>query len=184
MGEAGERGGVAALAEGAGVGFARHKDVEGEAAQSGDDARVGADAGWLLGGGDVPDMVRGVLDAPMGAGGIGRDRGGERCVGDVEGGFVRQPEQPGFGIPGRDGGLDLNDCGDIGMPVGAGERAGRVEDGDGVDFVPIAAAVADPDDVVWDAGCSDMVDRPFQHRLIVLDLDDEADVAGRCCQHG
>ena len=45
--ETGESCAVAVLAEGAGAGFAVHQDVEGEAAQSGDDARQSGRA-WLL----------------------------------------------------------------------------------------------------------------------------------------
>jgi hypothetical protein len=176
--ESGESGAVAVLAEGTGAGFSGHEDVEGKAAQSGDDARIGSDPGSILGEGDVADVVRGIFDTPMSADGFGGNLGGERCIGDVEGGLVGQLEQAGFGIAGGDGALDLDDGGDVGMPVGTGERAGRMEDGDGAGFVAIAAAVAGPDDVVWGAGCGDMVDRLFQRRLIVLDLDDEADVAG------
>ena len=177
MVETGERGAVAVLAEGAGFGSADRKDVEGETSQPGDDARVVSDPGAILGEGDVSDIVRRIFDAPMSADGAGGDPGRERCVGDVEGGIVGQLEQAGFGIAGGDGAFDLNDGGDMGLPVGAGERAGRVEDGDNAGFVAIAAAVAGPEDVVWGAGCGDMVDRLFQRRLIVLDLDDEADVA-------
>lgn len=132
--ESGESCAVAVLAEGAGAGFAVHQDVEGEAAQSGDDARVGSDPGSILGEGDVSDIVGGIFDAPVCADGLCDDGGGERGVGDVEGGIVCQLEQPGFGIACGDCALDLNDGGD-------------------------------------------MVDRLFQRRLIVLDLDDEADVA-------
>ena len=88
-----------------------------------------------------------------------------------------QLEQAGFGIAGGDCALDLNDGGDKGKPFGAGERAGGIEDGDGAGFVTIAAAVAGLEDVVWGARCGDMVDRLLQRRLIVLDLDDEVDVA-------
>ena len=176
--ESGESGAIAVLAEGSCAGFSDHKDVEGEAAQSGDDTWVGADPGSILCEGDVSDIVGGIFDTPMCADGLGGDRGGERCVGDIEGGIVCQLEQPGFGIACGDGALDLNDGCDMRMPVGIGERAGGVEDGDDAGFVAIAAAVAGPDDVVWAARSGDMVDRLFQRRLIVLDLDDEADVAG------
>ena len=43
--ESGESCAVAVLAECAGADFAGHQDVESEAAQSGDDARVGSDPG-------------------------------------------------------------------------------------------------------------------------------------------
>ena len=175
--ESGESCAVAVLAEGAGAGFAGHEDVEGEAAQSGDDARVGSDPGSILGEGDVSDIVGGIFDAPVCADGLCGDGGGERGVGDVEGGIVCQLEQPGFGIACGDCALDLNDGGDMRMPVGAGERAGGIEDGDDAGFVTIAAAAAGLDDVVWAARSGDMADRLFQRRLIVLDLDDEADVA-------
>ena len=97
MFESGESCAVAVLAEGAGGGFAVHEDVEGEAAQSGDDARVGSDPGSILGEGDVSDIVGGIFDAPVCADGLCGEGGGERGVGDVEGGIVGELEQPGFG---------------------------------------------------------------------------------------
>ena len=90
----------------------------------------------------------------MCADGLGGDGGGEGCVGDVEGGVVCQLEQAGFGIAGGDCAFDMNDGGDMGMPVGAGERAGGIEGGDGAGFVTIAASVAGPEDVVCRMGRS------------------------------
>ncbi len=71
-----------------------------------------------------------------------------------------QLEQPGFGIACGDGALDLNDGCDMRMPVGIGERAGGVEDGDDAGFVAIAAAVAGLDDVVWAARSGDISGSP------------------------
>ena len=47
------------------------QQVQGKAAQQGEEAGVMADAAGILTQGDIPDIVKTVLDAPMGADGVG-----------------------------------------------------------------------------------------------------------------
>jgi hypothetical protein len=68
--------------------------------------------------------------------------GGERGIGDVEGGLGGVAPQPGLGIAGEDIALDPDDGGDVGVPVGAGEFVGGIEDADDAGFVAVASFVA------------------------------------------
>lgn len=64
------------------------QQVEGKAPQQGKDPGVMADAAGILTQGDIPNIVKTVLDAPMGAdgvGGVGRRSG---CGGQVIGCFL------------------------------------------------------------------------------------------------
>ncbi len=85
MVEARESSAVAVLIEG--VGSVCLEDVEGEAAQSGEHARIGADARAILAEGDIAAVVEGSLDPPVSADDLGGAGGGERDVGDVESGL-------------------------------------------------------------------------------------------------
>jgi len=73
-----ETGPVAVLAER--VGLVGLEDVEGEAAQAGEHARIGADARAVFAQGDVAAVVRGILDLPVRADGLGSASGGDRSV--------------------------------------------------------------------------------------------------------
>jgi len=68
--------------------------------------------------------------------------GGEWGIGDVEGSLGGVAQQPGPGIAGEDIALDPDDGGDVGVPVGAGEFVGGIEDADGAGFVAVATLVA------------------------------------------
>jgi hypothetical protein len=68
--------------------------------------------------------------------------GGERGIGDVEGGFGGVAQQPGPGIAGEDIALDPDNGGDVGVPVGVGQFVGGIEDADGAGFVAVATLVA------------------------------------------
>ena len=68
--------------------------------------------------------------------------GGERGIGDVEGGLGSVAQQPGPGIAGEDIALDPDDGGDVGVPVGVGQFVGGIEDADGAGFVAVATLVA------------------------------------------
>jgi hypothetical protein len=50
-------------------------------------------------------------------------------------------QQPGFGVAGVDGSFDLDDGGNVRMPVGIGQLIGGIEDGDGAALVAVAALV-------------------------------------------
>src|ERR1700758_793051 len=85
-GEGSEGGAVAVLAERAGaVGL---EDVEGETAQAGEHAGIGADARAVFAEGDIAAVVGGGLDPPMRAHRLSGAGGGERGIGDIEGGLV------------------------------------------------------------------------------------------------
>lgn len=169
-----ERGTVAVLAEC--VGTVGLEDVEAEAAQAGEHAGVGADARAVFAQGDVAAVVGGRLDPPMRADGLGGAGGGDRRVRDVKGGLGGMAQQPGPGVAGEDIALDTDDGGDVGMPVGVGQFAGGIEDGDGAAFVAVTAlvaAVGRPDRL---RGGGDFLDLLVQGRLVVLDLNDQGDV--------
>jgi hypothetical protein len=65
------------------------------------------------------------------------------------------------------------------MPVGVGQFAGGIEDGDGVAFVAVAAFVAAVGRPERGRGSGDLLDLLVQGRLVVLDLDDQRE-AGFC----
>ncbi len=87
-------------------------------------------------------------------------------------------QQPGFGIAGVDIALDPDDGGDVRMPVGVGQRVGRIEDGDGVAFVAVAALVVAVGGPERRRGGRDLLDPLAQGWLVVLDADDQGDVGG------
>ena len=124
--------------------------------------------------GDVTRVMRGVFDRPMRADGPRGARSGEWPIGDIEGGFAGLAEQPGCRIACGDRALDRDDRGDMGAPIGAGERVGRGEDGDDPGFIAIAAV----DGIVRRERCGEAFGRAFPGRLIVLDLNDQSDLGG------
>jgi len=85
--------------------------------------------------------VRGVLDLPVRADGLGGTGGGDRRVRDVEGGLGGAAQQPGLGVAGVDVALNPDDGGDMRVPVGVGQLVCGIEDGDGAAFVAVAALV-------------------------------------------
>jgi len=85
--------------------------------------------------------MRGVFDFPVRADGLGGTGGGDWRVRDVEGGLAGVAQQPGLGVACVDAAFDLDDGGDMRMPVGLGQRACGFEDGDGAALVAVAALV-------------------------------------------
>ena len=117
-----ESGAIAVLAEGADlVGL---EQIEGEAAQAGEHARVGADARAILAQGDVTRVVGRGLDLPVCADGRGGPLGRDGGVRDIERGFGRMAQQTGSGAAGEHVALDADHGGGMGLPVGPGEGAG------------------------------------------------------------
>lgn len=169
-----ESGTVAVLTER--VGLVGLEDVEGEAAQAGENARVGADTRAVLAHGDIAVVVGGGLDSPVGADGAGGASGDDRRVRDVEGGVCGVAQQPGLGVAGEDIALDPDDGGEVGMPIGVGQFVGGIEDGDGAAFVAVAALVAAVGRLERRRGRGDLLDLLAQGWLVVLDLDDRSDV--------
>jgi hypothetical protein len=84
--DAAEGGGVAILCDG--VGLIEAQDIIGEASQSGEDARVAADARGIFAEGDIAGVVLLVFDGPVFAHGGGGLAGTDRAIGQVESGFV------------------------------------------------------------------------------------------------
>jgi len=84
--EAPEGSGVAILGDG--VGLIEPQDIISEAAQSGEDAWVAADARGIFTEGDVAGVVLFVFDTPMFANGIGGFAGTDGAIGQVERGFA------------------------------------------------------------------------------------------------
>ncbi len=85
-------------------------------------------------------------------------------------------QQPGLGVACVDVALNLDDGGDMRVPVGAGQLACGMEDGVGAAFVAVAVrvvAVGGPD---CGRGGRGLLDPLVQGRLVVLDLDDQGDV--------
>ncbi len=91
-------------------------------------------------------------------------------------------QQPGLGVAGVDAALDPDDGGDMRLPVGAGQRVGRIEDGDGAALVAVAALVVAMGSLERCRGGRDFLDCLVQGRLVVLDPDDQDDVGG--CRDG
>ncbi len=121
----------------------------------------------------------GGLDRPVRADGVGGAGGGERRVGDIEGGFGGLAQQPGLAAAGEDIALDADDGGDVRVPVGFGKLVGGIEDGDGAAFVAVAAGVVAMGGAERDRGDGDLLDLLVQGRLVVLDLDDQGNVGLR-----
>lgn len=80
-----ESGGVSILSDG--VGLIEAKDVEGEAAQSGEDPRGTADARSVFAEGDVASVVLLVFNAPVFANGIGGLAGKDGAIRQIESAF-------------------------------------------------------------------------------------------------
>src|SRR4051794_30834392 len=133
----------------------------------------------ILAHGDIAAVVRGGLDGPVGADGLGGAGGGDRRVRDVEGGLGRVSQQPGPGVAGEDVALDADDGGDMVLPAGVGQAACGMEHGDGAAFVAVASAIAAAGRPERRRGRADLLDLLVQGRLVVLDLHDQSDVG--CC---
>ena len=64
------------------------QDIISEAAQSGEDAWVAADARGVFAEGDIAGVVLFVFDSPMSANGVGGLAGTDGAIGQVERGFA------------------------------------------------------------------------------------------------
>jgi len=152
------------------------EDVEGKAAQTGEHAGVGADARAVFTQGDIAAVVRGILDRPVRADGLGGVGRGDRRVRDIEGRLGGVAQQPGLGVAGVDVALDLNDGDDVRMPSGVGQLVCRIEDTDGATFVAVATLVVAVGGPERRRDGGDFLDLLVQGRLVVLDPDDQGDV--------
>ncbi len=86
-------------------------------------------------------------------------------------------QQAGLAVAGVDITLDADDGSDVGMPVGADEFVGGIEDGDDTRLVAIAALVVAAGRTDRSGGRADLLGLLVQRRLVVLDLDDQGDVS-------
>ena len=165
---------VAVLGERAdAVGF---EDVEGEAAQAGGDSGIGADARAILPHRHVAAVVGGRLDAPVRADRLGGAGGGDGCVGDLACGFGGAVQQAGLAAAGEHLALDLDDGGDVGLPVGVGEGLRGGKDADGAAFVAVAAGIVAAGGIERRGGGDDLGAGLMQGRLVVVELHDQRDV--------
>lgn len=87
--------------------------------------------------------------------------------------------QAGCGAAGKNITLDADDGGGVGVPIGAVQLTGGIEDGDDAAFVPVAAAVVGVDRGERRCGRRDVLDLLVQGRLVVFDLDDQSNAG--CC---
>jgi hypothetical protein len=85
-------------------------------------------------------------------------------------------QQAGLAVAGVDITLDADDGSDVGMPVGAGEFVGGIEDGDEARLVAVAALVVAARRTERSGDRADLLGLLVQGRLVVLDLDDQGDV--------
>ena len=107
------------------------------------------------------------------AGGL---RGGDFEVCDVEGGFVGVLQQPCRGTSGEDVAFDPDDAGDMGAPLGSAQRVGGIEHADGASLVTVASGGASSGDVARLVADREVAAPLVQAGLVVLDLDDQADL--------
>src|SRR5271155_3888170 len=120
------------------------EDVEGAAAQPGEDAWIDANATSILGHGDVADVVGTVLDAPMATDRIGEGLGGKAGGGDVPGGLLAFGPQAGGGTAEPGGAGDAGANGEIRRPGCPREGASQIEGLDEAILLPVAALVVAP----------------------------------------
>lgn len=139
-GEAGDGGTEAVLGERAAT--ISLEDVEGEAAETGEDARVAADARAILTHGDVAAVVRGVLDGPVVSDGGGGALGWDDGRGEVESGLGGAAPVAGAGAAGEDVALDADDGADEAGPVGIAESLRGLKDGDAAVLLAVAPLIA------------------------------------------
>jgi hypothetical protein len=78
----------------------------------------------------------------MVANGGGSASGGDGGAGEIEGGLGGAAPVAGAGAAGEDVTLDADDGADEGGPLGVGDDAGGVEEGDAALLLPITAAIA------------------------------------------
>jgi hypothetical protein len=88
-------------------------------------------------------------------------------------------QHAGRGVAGEDITLNTDNGGDVGMPGGAAQFVGGIENGDGSAFVSVAPLVAATGRPGRRRGRTDLLGLPVQRRLVVLDLDDQGNVGAR-----
>jgi hypothetical protein len=120
--------------------------------------------------------VRGVFDLPVVSDGVGSAGGGDEGTGEVEGGLGGAAPKAGAGAAGEDVTLDAEDGADEGGPLGVGEGAGGIEDGDAALLLPIAPAIAAADVRERCGAGAEVLRLLMQGWLIVLELYDQRSI--------
>src|SRR5215213_1569777 len=161
----------AVLREGASA--AGLEDVEGEAAEAGEEAGIAADAGAILAHGDVAAVVRGVLDPPVVSDGGCSANGGDRGGGEVEGGLGGAITKTEIGDAGENVALDADQGPDEGRPLGVREGGGGIEDGDAALLLSVAPAIAAAGRGERGGAGAEVLDLLMQGGLVVLELYDQ-----------
>lgn len=104
------------------------EDVDGDASEPCEDARIVADAALILAEGGVADIVISVFDAPMATNGCGGPLGGKLDRTDIEGGFGAAFPEPGFGNPFESMAPDADRLDEISGPFSFGHGFSKIED--------------------------------------------------------
>ena len=84
-------------------------------------------------------------------------------------------QQTGLGVAGEHLAFDADDGGDERMPVAADESVGGIEDADGAALIAVASGVAAMSGGDRGGSGGDLLDLLVKGRLVVLDLNDQAD---------
>lgn len=113
----------------------------------------------------------------MSADGVGGLFGGEFDVGNVERGLAGPVQQPRRRASGEHLAFDTDDAGDVGAPFGARQCLVWLEHADDAALVAVATGDMTLDDIARFAGSREVAATLAQAGLVVLDLDDQADVA-------
>ena len=125
------------------VGLVHPQNIVSEAADSGEDAGVLTNTRGVLAQGDVADMVRAILYAPMAANGDGGRFCVDGSIGQIERDLVRGFEPSVRRLKRIHRPLDRDDGGDVGFPFGVRHRGRGVEHADDPRFMAIAAFAVD-----------------------------------------
>ena len=155
------------------------QDIIGEAAQSGENARIFSDSRGVLAEGHIARVVGCVLDSPMLANGGCGGFGVERATGQIERGLETWFPASCCGLEVEDRALDPDDGGHVRLPFRSGDRRRGFERGDGAGFVAVTPVLVDAAFARQRLGDrADGLDLAIEGRLIVLDLDNQMGVGG------
>ena len=108
--------------------------------------------------------------------GGGSAGGGDGGAGEIECGLGGAAPEAGAGAAGEDVTLDADDGADEGRPVGVGEGAGGVEDGDAALLLPITSAIAAAGMRERRGVGAEVLCLLVQGWLVVLELYDQVDL--------
>ena len=107
--------------------------------------------------------------------GAGSAGGGDGGAGEVECGLGGAAPEAGAGAAGEDVTLDADNGADEGGPLGVGEGAGGIEDGDTALLLPVTPAIAAADMGVRCGAGTEILRLLMQGWLVVLELYDQVD---------